>query len=324
MPAFRPLLPLALASAGLAGGVLGARPAATGQPASPTRAAGGAAILGAHDPAWSPAGPRIALSIRDQLWTLGADGRDPRAVVRWPDRAAGFERDPAWSPDGRKLAFAARLDDSGFDLYVVDAGGGEPRRVTSLAGDERWPSWLPDGRLVFANRGHGQWDLHAVDPETIVAGRRAADRHHQRRNRAARLARRPPRGVRVDRRRRGRRGGSLAAPAERPRRRDGEGRDAARPDAADPGTRGRVVAGVGAGRRTAGLRGDAGRCRIDPDRRRRGARGRRRPRRRRTRAADCRVATPRPGRLVAGRTHAARHGSRRAGSRLQRSAAARR
>jgi gamma-glutamyltranspeptidase len=142
--------------------VLGTRPAA--QPAGSARAAGGATILGAHDPAWSPAGPRIALSIRDQIWTLGADGRDPRPVVRWPAGASGVERDPAWSADGRKLAFAARLDDSGFDLYVVDAGGGEPRRITSLPGDERWPSWLPDGRLVFANRGRGQWDLHAVDP----------------------------------------------------------------------------------------------------------------------------------------------------------------
>ena len=65
---------------------------------------------------------------------------------------------------GRTLAFAARVDEGGFDLYVVDAGGGQPRRVTSLPGDERWPSWLPDGRLVFANRDRGQWDLHAVDP----------------------------------------------------------------------------------------------------------------------------------------------------------------
>ena len=162
MPAFRPLLPLALASAGLAGGALGARPAAVGQPAGSTRAAGDAAIVGAHDPAWSPAGPRIALSIRDRIWTLGTDGRDPRVVVRWPGRAGAFERDPAWSPDGRRLAFAARLDDS-FDLYIVDAGGGEPRRVTTLAGDERWPSWLPDGRLVFANRERGQWDLYTVD-----------------------------------------------------------------------------------------------------------------------------------------------------------------
>jgi gamma-glutamyltranspeptidase/glutathione hydrolase len=153
---FRSLLPLALASAGLAGGALAARPAALGQTPPGLR--------GAHDPAWAPSGTRLAFSIHDQLWTLDADGRDPRAVVRWPDRAGGLERDPAWSRDGRQLAFAARLDDGGFDLYVVDARGGVPRRLTNLAGDERWPSWLPDGRLVFANRAGGQWDLHVVHP----------------------------------------------------------------------------------------------------------------------------------------------------------------
>jgi Gamma-glutamyltranspeptidase/WD40-like Beta Propeller Repeat len=168
VPLFRSLLPLALASAGLAGGALAARPAALGQP--PT------GLRGAHDPAWEPLGPgtnraggRIALSIHDQLWTLDADGRDPRAVVRWPDRAGGLERDPAWSRDGRQLAFAARIDDGGFDLYVVAARGGAPRRVTSLPGDERWPSWLPDGRLVFANRAGGQWDLLIVDPARPAA-----------------------------------------------------------------------------------------------------------------------------------------------------------
>ena len=58
---------------------------------------------------------------------------------------------------------------AGFDLYVVDARGGVPRRVTSLPGDERWPSWLPDGRLVFADRDRGQWDLHVVDPARPAA-----------------------------------------------------------------------------------------------------------------------------------------------------------
>ena len=120
-----------------------------------------------------------------------------------------------------------------------------------------------------------------------VAERRAADRHHQRRNRAARLARRPPRGVRVDRRRRGRRGRSLAAPAERPRRRDARS-GATRPDPT-PLIRERGAESSPAwapdGARLAYAR-DAGRRRIDPDRRRRGARGRRRPRRRRAGAAD--------------------------------------
>jgi gamma-glutamyltranspeptidase len=135
-----------------------------------------ALLLGAHDPSWAPGGGRIALSLRNQLWTLAADGRDARAVVRWPDDVGALERDPAWSPDGRQLAFAARLDLAGFDLYVVDARGGVPRRVTALPGDERWPSWTPDGRLVFANRVRGQWDLHAIAPALPAAnGERLTD-----------------------------------------------------------------------------------------------------------------------------------------------------
>jgi len=171
--AFRALLPLAFASAGLAGGALALSPVALGQTSAdrPSPVLPSSGLLGAHDPAWAPNLPgskrvsgRIALSIRDQLWTLDPDGGAPRVVVRWPDSASALERDPAWSPDGRQLAFAARLDDRGFDLYLVDARGGVPRRVTSLPGDERWPSWLPDGRLVFANQERGQWDLHLVDP----------------------------------------------------------------------------------------------------------------------------------------------------------------
>jgi gamma-glutamyltranspeptidase len=136
---------------------LAARPAP--QPAS---------LLGAHDPAWAPGGSLLALTLRDQVWVLGVDGRDARTVARWPSGREAIERDPAFSPDGRTLAFAARLDDQGFDLYLVDARGGAPRQVTSQPGDERWPSWTPDGRLVFAARSNDQWDLMAtsvpVDP----------------------------------------------------------------------------------------------------------------------------------------------------------------
>jgi gamma-glutamyltranspeptidase len=163
VPPLRALLPLALASAGLAGGAAAGRPAAQGVP-SAAGAVTAPGLVGAHDPAWAPSGRRIALSIRDQLWTLDPDGGHPRVVVRWPDGAAGLERDPAWSTDGRRIAFAARIGSAGFDLYVVDARGGAPRRLTGLSGDERWPSWLPDGRLVFAARERGQWDLHLLDP----------------------------------------------------------------------------------------------------------------------------------------------------------------
>ena len=72
-----------------------------------------ASLLGAHDPAWAPGGSLLALTLRDQLWVLGADGRDARVLVRWPSGHEAIERDPAWSPDGRSIAFAARIDARG-------------------------------------------------------------------------------------------------------------------------------------------------------------------------------------------------------------------
>jgi Tol biopolymer transport system component len=51
-------------------------------------------------------------------------------------------------------------------LYVMDADGGEPRRIpSSLPGDGN-PVWAPDGRtLSFERRRHGNWDVWMMNAD---------------------------------------------------------------------------------------------------------------------------------------------------------------
>src|SRR5579863_5837757 len=94
---------------------------------------------GVRETSWSPDGKHLAVTYYDAIWTMAPDGREAKALF---PSAGGWisARDPAWSPDGKAIAFAAETDGE-FDLWIVSATGGTPRRLTTTPGDERWPSW---------------------------------------------------------------------------------------------------------------------------------------------------------------------------------------
>ncbi len=58
---------------------------------------------------------------------------------------------PVWSPDGIKIAFVSdRLGSN--DIWIMNADGSAPRRVTSLPGQENDPSFSPNGsEIVFSH-----------------------------------------------------------------------------------------------------------------------------------------------------------------------------
>ena len=116
---------------------------------------------GVREAAWSPDGKRLAVSWFDEIWTMTPDGRDRKRLVSGTTDWIS-QRDPVWSPDGRQVAFSASTQGQ-FDIWAVPAGGGSPRRLTSMDGDERWPSYAPDGRLVFSHRApKGAWRLYTT------------------------------------------------------------------------------------------------------------------------------------------------------------------
>ena len=62
-------------------------------------------------------------------------------LVSWP-RFHGTNASPAWSPDGSQLMFMSSMYGNP-ELFVTDASGGHPKRITYATGASTSPSWNP-------------------------------------------------------------------------------------------------------------------------------------------------------------------------------------
>lgn len=77
-------------------------------------------------------------------------------------------RDPSLSPSGTKVAYAIREQDD-YEVYVHDADGNNPRRVTHEIQHDRFPTFLDESSLIAA-KGEGRhrrsylYDLGGGEP----------------------------------------------------------------------------------------------------------------------------------------------------------------
>ena len=84
------------------------------------------------------------------LFVVPADGSSQPVQITKGDFEHGG---PAWSPDGSQIAFSsARHEDwdveLASDIYLINASGGEPRRVTGTDAFCDDPAWSPDGKRI--------------------------------------------------------------------------------------------------------------------------------------------------------------------------------
>jgi len=81
--------------------------------------------------------------------------------------SAGNSLDGAYSPDRTRIAFASdRLEPGNFDIFVADADGQNPVRLTTSAAVDAQPVWTPDGeRMVFVSGRTGTRQLFIMNAD---------------------------------------------------------------------------------------------------------------------------------------------------------------
>jgi len=107
------------------------------------------------DVALSPDGAHVAwvqstaAATSKQTYVSGTSG-NPRAVmVKIPTNGDRTDFDPAWSPDSKTLAvFSSGGEKEQRQLWMVNADGSSPKKITSLNGYAARPRWSHDGKQI--------------------------------------------------------------------------------------------------------------------------------------------------------------------------------
>src|SRR6266536_705230 len=141
---------------------------------------------GASD--WSPNGTRIAFHgnklcgapwtgpcTKSGIFLMNAfDPAEQILLTNLGQKEVGAELGvhfPAWSPNGQQIAFNSwgNANGSGVtpprtrDVFVINADGSGPTRLTNNAASDRGPKWSHNGtKIAFESNRDGNWEIYLV------------------------------------------------------------------------------------------------------------------------------------------------------------------
>ena len=84
---------------------------------------------------WSPDGKQLTYEAGNDIWVVGADGKNPRNLTHSKE----VEFAPTWAPDGEEIAFV-RIDGSKKLVHVMNNDGSHAHPVGGN-GAQLAPTW---------------------------------------------------------------------------------------------------------------------------------------------------------------------------------------
>lgn len=101
---------------------------------------------------------------KGELVVVTADGAERRTVAT----GSNFETySPTldWSPDGSRIAFTSDRD-GGTGIYVMNADGSGPTRLTDSPAGDFLPTWSADGsKIAFISSRDGNREVYVINAD---------------------------------------------------------------------------------------------------------------------------------------------------------------
>ena len=95
----------------------------------------------------SPDGKTVAFTYKGDIYTVPVGGGDARRLTTSP----AYDSAPVWSPDGSRVAFTSDREGS-LDIFIVDAEGGTPLRLTTNSASESPLAFLNDTTVLYSSQ----------------------------------------------------------------------------------------------------------------------------------------------------------------------------